>query len=526
MDTDQPTQPPSGRAVAAAMHTEELGRAGSIGLFYALIGVITGVWAPTLQGHPDLKGPIAVVLLCFAVASLLTWSAARNGRYSKRLFRAYGVMAVITSTTMLVYLGPFSPTALAVTLGIAFFGQSADRVGAAAICGSAILLYALILLGLMTGLTEDIGVYRGDEAGNAGRWFMTVMVPLVLVVTLSQARSARAATERALGEVLALAAQERQIAVQLEEAQAELSRWADRSRGRLTGQNLGAYRLGRLLGSGGVGEVYEAVDGRDVTRVALKVLNLRSEHDEMAIARFVREGTILARLKSPYVARVHEHGKLQDGTLFIAMEFLEGEDLAAILRAQGRLTEDETAEMARQVCSALREAHEAGVVHRDVKPHNLFRTQDGTWKVLDFGVSKMMEGGTQLTQGWALGTPQYMAPEQARAEEITTQTDIYGLGATLYRALTGQPPNPSRGQAALVFAAMRRPARPRSVFPELNPHLEDVLALALAPDRELRFQTVEELDRCFTQAMTEQLAMSYRERAMLVPWGGVHVGSS
>jgi len=526
MVTDDPDQTRSGRAVEVAMRTEESGRAGSIGLFYAVIGAITALWAPMLEGHPDLKGPIVAVMLCFTVASLVTWRAARQGRYSTRLFRGYGVMAVITSTAMLGYLGPFSPTALAVTLGIAFFGQSADRVGAGAICGSAILLYALILLGLMTGITQDIGVFRGDEAGSAGQWFMTVMVPLVLVVTLSQARSARAATERALGDVLVVAAQERQIAVQLEEAQAELSRMADRSRGRLTGQNVGAYRLGRLLGSGGVGEVYEAVDGRDVSRVALKVLNLRSEHDDMAVARFVREGDILASLTSPHVARVHEHGQVDDGTLFIAMEFLEGEDLAAILRGQGRLSEVETAEMTRQVCAALREAHEAGVVHRDVKPHNLFRTQDGDWKVLDFGVSKLMEGGSQLTQGWALGTPQYMAPEQARAEDITTQTDIYGLGATLYRALTGQPPNPSRGQAALVFAALRRPARPRSVFPDLNPHVEDVLALALAPGRDLRFQTVEELDRCFTQAMTEQLALSYRERAMLVPWGGIHVGSS
>lgn len=503
--------------LAAGRAAQELGRARNIGVVYALIGLITAIWAPLLDGYPAGKLPIALVMVAFTLASLCTAWLASTGRYTRLVFRIYGAIAALTSTAILVYLGPFSPTALAVTLGIAFFGQGSDRPGAWAICLSAIAAYLLVFVLILTGLVPDVGVFRGDEAGLGGRLFMAVMAPLVLIVTLLQAQASHEALSTALTQMAEATLEERRRALQLQEAQAELDRQALQDGGRLTGQTLGSYRLGRLLGRGGVGEVYEALDERSARVVAVKVLNGELAGDGSVRQRFEREGSILARLSSPHVVRVHEHGE-HEGTLFIAMEKLDGLDLAATLRSYSRLSPEQAQVLLHQCAHGLHEAHEAGVVHRDIKPRNIFLTSDQVWKVLDFGVSKLTDMPTVLTVGQILGTAHYMAPEQASGESVDLRADVYALGAVLYRVLTGRSSVEGSGHRALLKAAFRRPLRPRSLAPDLSPQLEAVLAIAMAPHPDERFASVLELDQAMTEAVSGQLAASWLRRAERVPW--------
>src|SRR5688572_14487396 len=164
------------------------------------------------------------------------------------------------------------------------------------------------------------------------------------------------------------------------------------------------------------------------------------------------------------------------------MERLTGVDLAGHLRERGRLDLDETIEMARQLAAGLEAARKAGIVHRDLKPQNVFRI-DGpvpTWKILDFGVSKLVGHGGTLTQGHVIGTPQYMAPEQARGEEVDHRADVYALAAIVYRCLTGRPPFGGAGVPQILYAVVHTlPPRPSSLA-ELPPGADDVLARGLA----------------------------------------------
>ena len=208
--------------------------------------------------------------------------------------------------------------------------------------------------------------------------------------------------------------------VQIDEAHAELERmFADGGlHGRLTGEQVGVYRLGPMLGRGGSGEVYDAFRLEGGGRAAVKVLNSTESDDLELISRFEREGEIAMSIRSPNVVRVEQYGRTQYGQLFIAMERLQGRDLAAILRKKGQMAAETTCGIVNDVCRALFIAHQNGIIHRDIKPHNLFehRNEDGskTWKVLDFGVSRWMEESSTLTQGGVVGTPQYMSPEQSR----------------------------------------------------------------------------------------------------------------
>ncbi|MBJ93973.1 MAG: hypothetical protein CMP23_05785 [Rickettsiales bacterium] len=512
-------------AVDTGLEAEEAARARTIGLVFFLVCSPTACWAPLLDGDPSLKAPVALLVGLFALFGLYVfWLASVPERYTRRVFLVYGMLAVVASIMVLIYLGPFSPTALAVTLGISFFGQGADRRGAWLICGSAIVLCLSLYTLILTGLVADVGVFRGEEGGFSGRLFMTVMVPLVLLVTMMQAYWARQGVESALETAVESTMEASRRAVQLEEAQAELERIAAAGGmlGHMSGRTVGAYKLGPLLGRGGSGEVYDCVDSRDNSNVAVKVLVCNDLDGDNIPIRFQREGEIATQLVSPYVTRVYEYGRAAGGTLYIAMERMEGSDLAAILRRDSRLEFDEARELVHHVCQGISEAHRLGVIHRDIKPHNIFQAlqADGStvWKVLDFGVSKLAANFASITRSGVVGTPQYMSPEQARGEPVDVRADVYGVGAVLYRVLTGQPPMPGRNHTALFNAAFRRPVRPRLLVPEMSRQVEAVLALAMAPAPEGRFQTLELFRAAFDKAATGELPVAILQRASTVPW--------
>jgi eukaryotic-like serine/threonine-protein kinase len=520
-----PTTRPGTAAVQTGLETQEIARTQTIGLVFFAVCGLTTIWAPMLDGDPSLKIFVIIFQGQFCLFSLVVyWIMARSKTYSRVLFRFYGLSAVMASTMVLIYLGPFSPTALAVTLGISFFGQGVDRVGAWAISIAATGAYFLLFVLILTGTIPDVGVFRGDEAGLGGRIFMMAMVPLVLLVTLMQARGSKNAVKFALQKAVESTMEAGRKGAQLEEAQAELDRIAATGGvlGRMSGKMVDCYKLGRLLGRGGGGEVYDAIDTKDSAAVAVKLLNATHLDDPDLVTRFQREGQIATRLVSNHVARLHQYGQAPGGILFIAMERLEGSDLAAILRRESRLNIRDTQKLVHDMCQGISKAHALGIIHRDIKPHNIFCAKvdagDDVWKVLDFGVSKLSSDFGSLTHGKVVGTPQYMSPEQARGDPVDVRTDIYGMGAVLYRVLTGRPPVSGRGQIALLNAMKVRPERPRAIAPDISKDLEAVLALALASRPKDRFATLVDFRNAFDQAVLQKLPESIHRRANQIEW--------
>ncbi|WP_437728735.1 serine/threonine-protein kinase [Sorangium sp. So ce861] len=261
----------------------------------------------------------------------------------------------------------------------------------------------------------------------------------------------------------------------------------------------GAYRIVRLLGEGGMGRVYETHH----TRIPGKRFALKTLHPELAqqptiLARFQREAEAAASVRNPHIVEIFDVNRLSDGRPCIIAEYLDGQGLGELLAASGgRLPVGTAVRIAREVCDGIAAAHAAGVVHRDIKPENIFLTGDPaspTVKVLDFGISKTSAPSGLTRTGMVLGTPAYMAPEQAKGDEIDARADIYAVGAVLYHALTGQRPFERSDPTAMLLAVMtEEPPAPRTVNPEIPPDLELIVQRAMAKEREGRYASMGEL---------------------------------
>jgi serine/threonine-protein kinase len=269
----------------------------------------------------------------------------------------------------------------------------------------------------------------------------------------------------------------------------------------LLGQVLGdTYEVTRLIGEGGMGRVYEARHVRLGRRFALKVLHRMFAGDKDALARFRREAMAAAAIASPHVAQVVDVNATRDGQPYLVSELLEGEDLAVLLKREGALSVGRAVHVARQVARGLSAAHQAGVIHRDLKPENvmLVRGPDGRdlAKVLDFGIAKTANDGHLTRTGAVLGTPAYMAPEQARGgSTIDHRCDVYALGAMLYRALTGRPAFTGEDAGRTLTSVIHdEPERPKTLRKDLPDALELLVQRAMAKDPTGRFSSMAELD--------------------------------
>jgi serine/threonine protein kinase len=244
------------------------------------------------------------------------------------------------------------------------------------------------------------------------------------------------------------------------------------------------YRPVRLLGRGGMASVELAHDTELDRPVAIKRLAENLAANEEYKQRFLREARLAARLSHPNIVAVYDAGA-EHGVPYIVMEYVEGETVSDLLRRRGRLEPAEAVAQALQACSGLETAHEAGLVHRDIKPQNLLITPDGTLKSADFGIARSLDG-TKLTQaGTVLGTAAYLAPEQAAGEQVTATADIYALGAVLYELLTGRPPYEADSLAELFAKQTEGSITPlRELAPVAPARLEDAVmhALARAPE--------------------------------------------
>jgi len=260
-----------------------------------------------------------------------------------------------------------------------------------------------------------------------------------------------------------------------------------------------------------MGEVYTATHAERPTEgAAVKLLRRELLADARSLERFLRELRAASAIESPNVVRVLDASTATDPIPYLAMEKLDGSTLAALLRSGETV---DVGAMVRAIAGVLDLARAAGVVHRDVKPQNIVRTADGTWKLLDFGVALLADSSGTLTRGGAVGTPAYMSPEQARGDAVDHRTDVYALGAVIYRCLTGRAPFSRADTPALPYAVLHEmPVRPAT-----TPAPESVLRVALAKSAEDRFQTAGALADAFEAALLGRVVEPPRG-ATLPPW--------
>jgi eukaryotic-like serine/threonine-protein kinase len=251
----------------------------------------------------------------------------------------------------------------------------------------------------------------------------------------------------------------------------------------------GRYRIVRKLGAGGMANVYLAEDEDLGRRVAIKILNDRYANDDLFIERFRREAKSAAALSHPNIVSVYDRGEAE-GTYYIAMEVIEGRSLKELIMTRGPLPIAQALAYSHEMLEALRFAHRHGIIHRDIKPHNILIGE--RLKVTDFGIARA--GASQMTEaGSIMGTAQYLSPEQARGAPVTASSDLYSVGIVLYEMLTGKVP--FSGDSAIEIAMKHlndAPKPPSKIRPEIPEELDQVVLRALAKNPEDRYQTAEE----------------------------------
>jgi serine/threonine-protein kinase len=266
----------------------------------------------------------------------------------------------------------------------------------------------------------------------------------------------------------------------------------------LVGRRIHKYDIVRVIGRGGMGTVYEALNTAIGKRVAMKFVDAGTVQNKDAVARFQREAQAASAVESAHIVEIFDSGTSEDGVPYIVMELLRGEDLGHRIKRCGRLDLGEAIHVTAQILRGLHRAHKAGIIHRDLKPDNIFlvdRDDDPNFaKILDFGISKVRRSGdtpvhTLTRQGTVLGTPFYMSPEQAQAQaDVDGRADLWSVGAILYECLTGRPPyTGATYEQVIVNICMNDADDVRAFNPGVPEAIAQVIARALARDREERF---------------------------------------
>jgi eukaryotic-like serine/threonine-protein kinase len=254
----------------------------------------------------------------------------------------------------------------------------------------------------------------------------------------------------------------------------------------------GRYRIIRRLGAGGMANVYLAEDQELGRNVAIKILNERHANDEQFIERFRREATNAAGLSHPNIVSIYDRGEAE-GTYYIAMEHLDGRNLKELIVARGPAPVRIAIDYTKQILGALRFAHRHGIVHRDIKPHNVLVDSDGRLKVTDFGIARA--GASQMTEaGSIVGTAQYLSPEQARGGHVDQRSDLYSVGVVLYELLTGAVPFTGDSPVEIAMKHLStKPAPPSTKRPDLPHDLDLIVMRATAKDPDDRYQDADEM---------------------------------
>ncbi|OBA88487.1 protein kinase [Mycobacteriaceae bacterium 1482268.1] len=270
------------------------------------------------------------------------------------------------------------------------------------------------------------------------------------------------------------------------------------------GTTFGRYRLRRLLGKGGMGEVYEAEDTEKDRIVALKLLPEEVSHDPVFRKRLRREAHSAGRLLEPHVVPIHDYGEI-DGVMFVDMRMIDGTDLRKILKNYGPMTPARAVAIIRQIASALDAAHEAGIMHRDVKPENILITRDDFAYLVDFGIANAATDEKLTELGTAVGTYAYMAPERFTNDEVTYRADIYALACVLHECLTGSQPYPADSVSVVITSHLMQPIpRPSVMRPGIPAAFDHVIARGMAKQPADRYASAGDFAAGANDALTQR----------------------
>ncbi len=502
-----------------------------------------------LQGLNGLKMTVVIALLCgaalqfsrvrtpthyYATAAILLLAVVASWQYVQLRRGAtsavsnssalVGVASAFVTIAAIAHVGVLSPVCIVLAVSVYFFGLSDMQGRAWLVYLASALGYAFVAgLAIAGVLPLTKSVLPLAEENIRGVVILGGVVEVVLAGTFALARMGRKTTLQAMEQLESARREIRQREALLEEAREELDRALDVGKvGRFTGQDVGPYIAHEVIGRGGMGEVYRAIDRQNGAELALKILHPQLQDDEDHVRRFFREAKISSDLHSPNIVEVLGSGHAADGSPYLAMELLIGESLAQLLRRQRRLKVRDIATLVSQIAQALTVAQEADIVHRDLKPQNLFRTKNGVWKVLDFGVSKIVGASVTLAGGEIIGTPSYMSPEQARGLAVDHRSDVFSLGSIVYRAFTGRPAFYAPDPIAVLYNVMESmPVRPCELV-KADTDIDLALALAMAKDRERRLRSATSFAAALHDAARGELDDRLREAAHALlhqfPW--------
>jgi serine/threonine-protein kinase len=475
-------------ALAIAVPAAFLFIGGSTFMKYVVCGMIVVVTAAAGWLHTQLRDPDRDLTNAITVVAMI---------------------AAFTAFSGVVMWGVFSVAPAIMVMGIYFFSRSESQLAAILVAATCAGLQAIFSTLMMLEIIPDPGLFQ--RTGSIQDQIITqVLVQGIYLASFFIARSTRTTTLNTISKLQAAMHQLSNREVLLQEVKQELDRALRvEGAGRYTDHNLGKWNLKSVLGRGAMGEVYEAFHQETDQKAAIKVLHPNVMQSPDHVTRFFREAKAAGALRSKHVVQILEVSDTMDVVPYIAMEKLNGSDLSHHLRNRRKFALGEVHKLVREVGIVLDLARKQGIVHRDIKPQNMLLSEqsDGhsIWKVLDFGVSKLGESSGTLTQGHVIGTPAYMAPEQARGEEVDPSADLYALGAVAYRCLTGRPPYSGKEVAVIIFKVVcEMPTRP-TLLADVHEDVDFVLAVALAKDRSKRFRSASDLSTALKRAAKGEL---------------------
>ncbi len=414
-----------------------------------------------------------------------------------------------------VYVGYFSAAPCVIVLGVYYFSRIANRAAAIMIYAATCLAHLISSALIVSGRLRD-PAYAPMPHGVPLQAIIVGLfgVQLAYAIAFWLARSTRAASLRAIEELQRATRIAAVRLAQVDEVRDDLDRALKiGGPGRFTNAVIANWELGSVLGRGGMGEVYDATNVETGAKAALKLLRRELMVERNHVERFLREVRVAGALESPHVVKVLDASKPDDVVAFLAMEKLEGETLGAMARGAAPLANATIAEMVQQIASVLDLARAAEIVHRDIKPNNIFRTEAGVWKLLDFGVAALGDTSGTLTEGLVIGTPGYMAPEQAAGEPVDHRADLYALAGVVYRCVTGRIPFTGSELSAILYAMVQyMPIRPSGIA-QVSRDVDRFLAIGLAKSPAARFQTASELASALTAAFANELPAALRDKA-------------
>jgi serine/threonine-protein kinase len=516
--TPAPTPLPVSVAIttaAEALENEEVERT-RVFIRLGWLASLTGLGAvPFVESTRPMVIVFVTALLIGMVVSAGFHQAFRDPtKFGPRSMWLLGVMSVINACIAVLFFGTFTIAPIILVIGLHFIGRS-DLPVRRAVWIIAAGFHGATALAFVSGALSDPGVFAAGRPLSTENYLMAAFyVQAAYALAYYTGKTQRQVSLKSITQLQRATRVASQRAALLDELRMDLARAQQAGAGRLTDQVLGGFTLGPVIGRGAYGEVYEATGPEPA---AVKVLHVEHGADPMVLARFLREAAATASVASPHVVRVLATSEVDAATPFLAMERLRGVTLSDLLRRVGRMPTDEAVALIEQVGAGLDAARVAGIVHRDLKPQNLMVV--GTvWKIMDFGVAALVDHGNTLTAGGIVGTPQFMAPEQAKSEKVDHRTDLHALGAIAYRALTGRNAYAGPDVPAILYAVVHTmPIRP-SVLADLHPDVDRWTALALAKDPAARFGSGAELADAFGAAIRGELSPTDRSRGDALIW--------